>query len=665
MYFTNGNYIMGGNFKIKKAAPMDDRGTVAKKIDLQNPNLFDGFTYNGMIVSVVDDTINNGLYRLEDKSTLTWKKEGGDVDLTNYYTKSETDTLLSNKVDKVTGKGLSTNDFTDTFKQAIELKKVQGISTDSVTKKLVVNYTDSTVANLNINDIITDVHVSGATLDATTNVLTLTSDDGGANVTVDLSDFVNSSELALALSTKEPADATILKDADISVTIQPYNVNTTIAGNTFNGISQLVQTTAEGKLPAIDGSLLTGLSSGVTTLEGLTDTAIATPITGQVLTYNDISGVWENATSSSGVTDHTLLTNIGTNTHAQIDTALTRLENTSGSNTGDQDLSGYSLTSHNHAGVYEPADATILKDADIGSTVQGYDANTTTAGNTFNGVSQLVKLDGTGKLPAIDGSQLTNMPVALPSQTGYAGKYLKTDGTIATWETAQEALVSGTSIKTINGTSVLGGGDIITPDTITAVNDTLTSISTTEALTANQGKVLKDLVDTKQDTLVSGTSIKTINGTSVLGSGDLDTTQTDVTGNAGTATKLATARTINGVAFDGTANITVSDNTKLTATNPAITGSVTEQVYNLTGTVINPANGTIQYKTVSANTTFTETLTAGQSVLLRLINASSYTITFPAITWAGAVAPILTANCVIVLWKEQSTLYGAYVGTLV
>lgn len=97
MYFTNGNYIMGGNFKIKKAAPMDDRGTVAKKIDLQNPNLFDGFTYNGMIVSVVDDTINNGLYRLEDKSTLTWKKEGSDVDLTNYYTKSET----YNKVETV------------------------------------------------------------------------------------------------------------------------------------------------------------------------------------------------------------------------------------------------------------------------------------------------------------------------------------------------------------------------------------------------------------------------------------------------------------------------------------------------------------------------------------------------------------------------------------
>lgn len=44
--------------------------------------------------------------------------------------------------------------------------------------------------------------------------------------------------------------------------IQGYNSNTTIAGNTFNGFSQLVQLDASGKLPAIDGSQLTGITSG-------------------------------------------------------------------------------------------------------------------------------------------------------------------------------------------------------------------------------------------------------------------------------------------------------------------------------------------------------------------------------------------------------------------
>ena len=40
----------------------------------------------------------------------------------------------------------------------------------------------------------------------------------------------------------------------------------------------------------------------------------------------------------------------------------------------------------------------------------------TTQGNTFNGVSQLVKLDASDKLPAIDGSNLTNLNI--PPSTG-------------------------------------------------------------------------------------------------------------------------------------------------------------------------------------------------------------------------------------------------------
>jgi hypothetical protein len=42
------------------------------------------------------------------------------------------------------------------------------------------------------------------------------------------------------------------------------------------------------------------------------------------------------AMTSDVITDHTALSNIGTNTHTQIDTALSRLANTSGTNTGDQ-----------------------------------------------------------------------------------------------------------------------------------------------------------------------------------------------------------------------------------------------------------------------------------------------------------------------------------------
>lgn len=50
--------------------------------------------------------------------------------------------------------------------------------------------------------------------------------------------------------------------------------------------------------------------------------------------------------------------------------------------------------------------------------------------------------------------------------------------------------------------------------------------------------------------------------------------QPDVTGNAGTATKLQVARTINGVAFDGSTPITVQDGTKLPTAGGTLTGRV-------------------------------------------------------------------------------------------
>ena len=102
-----------------------------------------------------------------------------------------------------------------------------------------------------------------------------------------------------------------------------------------------------------------------------------------------------------------------------------------------------------------------------------------------------------------------------------------------------------------------------------------------------------------------------------------------------------------------------------TTTNPIITGSITEDVYELVGTEINPVNGSIQYKVLTTATTFTETLVSGQSVILRLVGGDAHIVTWPTATWVTGTVPTLTANDVIVLWKEQTVLYGSYVGTLV
>jgi hypothetical protein len=56
-----------------------------------------------------------------DGTTAGWEKIGDtEVDLSNYYTITQVDNLLANKVDKVSGKGLSTNDFTTTLKDKLD-----------------------------------------------------------------------------------------------------------------------------------------------------------------------------------------------------------------------------------------------------------------------------------------------------------------------------------------------------------------------------------------------------------------------------------------------------------------------------------------------------------------------------------------------------------------
>lgn len=103
--------------------------------------------------------------------------------------------------------------------------------------------------------------------------------------------------------------------------------------------------------------------------------------------------------------------------------------------------------------------------------------------------------------------------------------------------------------------------------------------------------------------------------------------------------------------------------TSLTATSLTAT-EITETVYNLTGTAIDPANGTIQYKALSGNTTFTSAIDAGQSVTLMIDDGSAYTGTWPTMTWVGGAAPPLTTTgyTVVVLWKVGTTLYGSLVG---
>lgn len=114
--------------------------------------------------------------------------------------------------------------------------------------------------------------------------------------------------------------------------------------------------------------------------------------------------------------------------------------------------------------------------------------------------------------------------------------------------------------------------------------------------------------------------------------------------------------------------------TNKTLTAPAISGAIlndgyTEEIFALStsGSIaLNPANGSIQTCALTGAPTFTDSLSAGQSIVLMLTNGASYSVTWPTITWvtsAGNAAPTLTAADTLVFWKVSTTLYGAVVGS--
>ena len=216
--------------------------------------------------------------------------------------------------------------------------------------------------------------------------------------------------------------------------------------------------------------------------------------------------------------------------------------------------------------------------------------------------------------------------------------------------------------------------------------------NTLSALTIDSIAGLNNALNSKQNLLVSGNNIKTINNVSLLESGNIDLTIDSIAGletaltnkldknqNAVSASKLATTRTIGGVSFDGTSNINLpgvntagnQNTTGNSATasklatpvkinNKLFDGStninleedamvVKEKVVNLTGDIIQTSLGSVFIKTITKNTTLSLTTNYNigetNSFILELTNGGNYTINlWDNIKWNGGVAPELTNN---------------------
>ena len=275
------------------------------------------------------------------------------------------------------------------------------------------------------------------------------------------------------------------------------------------------------------------------------------------------------------------------------------------------------------------------------------------AGGTFTNVAGLTSVTSTnfvGNLSGTASTAITAGNITATSNTTLTSlSNLNTVGTITSgvWSgTAIAVANGGTGLTTapLNGQIDIGNGTGFTRTTITPGSGiTITNASggitvaasgiTSSNLSSTAGITNAQLANSKTTLgatdLILGGTITTVTGLSAITSTNLIGA---LTGNASTATKLAATKNINGVAFDGSADITVTAAagtltgttlaSNVVSSNLTSVGTITSGVWNGTpiaianggtGLTSAPTNGQINIGTGSGTYT-TTTLTPGLGI---------------------------------------------------
>jgi hypothetical protein len=326
------------------------------------------------------------------------------------------------------------------------------------------------------------------------------------------------------------------------------------------------------KSNASSGRLFVTVQNGYE-LDELHDVSAVSPTNGQTIVYNSTTSLWEKNTVSltAGVNGTLPIANGGTGSTTAAN-ALTALGAYPATNPN-----GYTSNTGTVTGV--TGTAPIVSSGGTAPAISISAATTSAAGSMSS--ADKTKLDGIAAnannyvLPKATATALGGVEVFDATVQTVAANAVTTTAsrTYGVQLNAADQMVvnvpwanSGGTVTSVAGTGTVSGltlsGTVTSSGSLTLGGTLAVTASNFASQTAN-------------------TILAAPNGTAgvptfrAIVAADIPTLNQNTTGNAATATTLQTARTINGVSFNGSANITVADSTKLPLAGGTMSGAIT------------------------------------------------------------------------------------------
>ena len=309
---------------------------------------------------------------------------------------------------------------------------------------------------------LTNVISSVAVADITDVTITSVADRQVLTYDSGTSEWINSA-VAYADVTGTPTLAAVATSGSYNDLSDTPTLGTAAALDVGTSANNVVQLDGSAKLPAVDGSQLTGVIATVA-LNDVTDVTITSAADRQVLTYDSASSEWINsAVAYADVTGTPTLAAVAT-TGAYSDLSGTPTLAAVATTGAYSDLSGTpTLAAVATTGAYSDLSGTptLAAVATTGaySDLSGLPTlGTAAALDVGTSANNVVQLDGSGKLPAVDGSQITGITSSIGAldQIGDVTITSVADRQVLTYDSASsEWINSAVAYADVTGTPTL------------------------------------------------------------------------------------------------------------------------------------------------------------------------------------------------------------------